>query len=61
MCTHAIDLMGIHLLHCVHGNEHMGTYDVVHDTFVTIVQDVGFHMGREQLHVLLLIMFNSSR
>jgi len=29
----------------------MGTYDVVCDTFVTIVQDVGFHMGREQLHV----------
>jgi hypothetical protein len=60
MCTHAIDHMGIHFLHCVHGNEHMGTYDVVHDTYVTIVQDVGFHMGREQLHVLLLIMFNSS-
>jgi hypothetical protein len=38
----------------------MGTYDVVHETFDTIVQDVGFQMGREQLHVFLLIMFNSS-
>jgi hypothetical protein len=38
----------------------MGTYDVVRETFDTIVQDVGFQMGREQLHVFLLIMFNSS-
>jgi hypothetical protein len=60
ICTHLVDLMGIHFLHCVHGNEHMGTYDVVHDTFVTIVQRVSFHMGWEQLHVFLLIMFNSS-
>jgi hypothetical protein len=30
---------------------------VVHDTFVAIVRDVGFHVGREQLHVLLSIMF----
>jgi len=32
-----------------------------HDTFIAIVQDAGFHMGWEQLHVLLLNMFNSSR
>jgi hypothetical protein len=37
--------MGIHLLHCIHGNEGMGTHDAICDTFVAIVQDVGFHVG----------------
>jgi hypothetical protein len=31
--------MGIHLLHCVHGNECIRTHDVVCDTFIAIVQD----------------------
>jgi hypothetical protein len=53
--------MGIHFLRCFHGNERIGTHDAVHDTFATIVQDVGFHMGREQLHVFPSNMFNSSR
>ncbi len=33
--SHPIDLMDIHLLHCTHGNEHVRTHDVVHDTFAT--------------------------
>ncbi len=43
--------MGIHFLHCVHGNERIGTHDAIRDTFVAIVRDVGFHVGQEQLHV----------
>jgi hypothetical protein len=35
-------------------------HDVVCDTFVTIVQDVTFHMGRKQLHALLSSMLNPS-
>jgi hypothetical protein len=61
MCTHPIDYMGIHLLRCVHGNEHIRTHDVVHNTFATIVWDVGFHMGQKQLYVFLSNTFNSSR
>jgi len=34
VCTHPIDLMGIHLLSCVHGNKRIGTHDVIYDTFV---------------------------
>jgi hypothetical protein len=37
--------MGIHLLHCAHGNERMGTHDAIHNTFAAIAQDVGFHVG----------------
>jgi hypothetical protein len=37
--------MGIHLLRCVHGNEHIGTHDAICNTFAAIAQDVGFHMG----------------
>jgi len=46
VCTHPIDLMGIHLLRCVHGNKCTWTYDVIHNTFTTIARDVGFHVGR---------------
>jgi hypothetical protein len=51
--------MGIHLSHCVHGNEHIGTHDAICNTFVTIAQDASFHVGRKQLHVLLSTTFNS--
>jgi hypothetical protein len=44
--------MGIHLLRCVHGNERIGTHDAIHDTFVAIARDAGFHVGQKQLHVL---------
>jgi len=51
--------MDIHLLCCTHGNECIGTHDVVHNTFVVIVWDVGFDMGWEQLHAFPSSMFNS--
>ncbi len=53
--------MGIHLLGCAHGNECIGTHDTIHNTFATIVWDVGFHMGRKQLHALPSTTFNSFR
>jgi hypothetical protein len=59
MCTHPIDYMGIHLLCCVHGNKHTGTHDEVHDTFVAIMWDVGFHVGQKQLHAFFSSTFNS--
>jgi hypothetical protein len=52
--------MGIHLLCCVHGNERIGTHDAIHDTFVAVVWDASFHMGRKQLHALPSTTFNSS-
>ncbi len=45
VCTHPIDLMGIHFLHCAHGNERIWSHDVICNTFVAIVRAVGFHMG----------------
>jgi hypothetical protein len=42
VCTHPIDLMGIHVLHCAHGNEHTWTHDVIHYTFATIVGAIAF-------------------
>ncbi len=60
VCTHPIDLMGIHFLRCAHRNECMGTHEVVYDTFVAIAWDVGFHVGQKKLHALLLGTFNSS-
>jgi hypothetical protein len=58
VCTHPINLMGIHFLCCAHNNECIRTHDGVCDTFVDIVRDVGFHVW--WLHVLLSNMFNSS-
>jgi hypothetical protein len=45
VCMHPIDPMGIHLLCCAHGNERIGTHDVICDTFATIARDAGFHVG----------------
>jgi hypothetical protein len=42
-----------------YGNKHMGTHDVIHNTFAIIVQNVNFHMGWEQLHALSLTTFKS--
>jgi hypothetical protein len=48
MCMHTSHRpMGIHLLCCAHGNECIGTHDVIHDTFVAIAQDSGFHVGQK--------------
>jgi len=52
--------MNIHLLCCVHGNERTKTHDAICDIFVTIAQDVGFHVGRKQLHAFPSTTFNSS-
>jgi hypothetical protein len=60
VCTHPIDPMGIHFLFCAYNNKCTRTHDVIHDTFVTITWNVGFHVGWEQLHVLLSTTFNSS-
>jgi hypothetical protein len=59
ICTHPINPMGTHFLLCVHSNEHAGTHDAIHNTIVTITWNVGFHMGREQLHALPTTTFNS--
>jgi len=59
VCTDPINPMGIHLLCCAQNNECTITHDVICDIFPTITQDVGFHMGREQLHVFPSITFNS--
>ncbi len=58
MCTHPIDLMGIHLLRYVHGNEGTWIHDVVRDTFVAIMWDVDFHVGWKQLHAFPSTTFN---
>jgi hypothetical protein len=50
MCTHCINPVGIHFLHCVPGKERTWTHDAIHDTFITIAWNVGFHMGWKQLH-----------
>jgi hypothetical protein len=52
--------MGIHLLRCVHGNEHVGTQDAICDTFAAITRNVGFHVGQKQVHALLSTTLNSS-
>jgi hypothetical protein len=54
VCTHPIDLMGIHLLRCAHGNERTRTHDVIHDTFVAIAQNVGFSMWDENNYMCFL-------
>jgi hypothetical protein len=46
--------MGIHLLCCLHGNEHTKTHDAIRNTFV-----VSFHVGWEQLHEFPSTTFNS--
>jgi hypothetical protein len=60
VCTHPINPMGIHFLHCAHGNECIGTHDVICNTFATIAWDASFHVGQKQLHVFPSITFNSS-
>jgi len=61
MCTHPIDASCVLLLHCTHGNERIGTHDVVRDTFVAIARDVDFHVGREQLHAFPSTTLHSFR
>jgi len=51
--------MGIQILHYADGNKHIGTNDVIHDIFATIVQYDGFYMGLKKLHVFPSAAFNS--
>jgi hypothetical protein len=44
--------MGIHLFHCVHGEEKITSHDVMQDIFVAIAKDAGFHVSQKQTHVL---------
>jgi hypothetical protein len=61
MCVHTSHWpYVIHFLHCAHGNEHTWTCDVICNTFDTIAQDVDFHMGWKQRHMLSSTTFNSS-
>jgi len=47
VCTHPINVTGVHFLCCTHGNEHMGTHVTVRDTFAIISWDVNFHVGQK--------------
>jgi hypothetical protein len=53
-----INPMGIDLLCCANGNEHIRTHDVVRDIFIIIMRNVGFHVGQKQLHVLVFQLFS---
>jgi hypothetical protein len=61
VCTHPIKPMSIHFLHRVHDNKHIRTHDIIHDTFVAIAWDDGFHMGWKHItcisfnHIQLLL------
>jgi hypothetical protein len=46
VCTYPINLMGIHLFCCAHGNKRSSTHDAIHETFAAIVWNVSFHMGQ---------------
>ncbi len=58
--THPIDATSVQLLYHTYNNEHTCTHDVVHDSFVAIAWDDGFHVGCEQLYALPLTTFHSS-
>jgi hypothetical protein len=61
VCTHPINPIGIHFLCFAHGNECIGTHDIIRDIFVAIARDASFHVGREQLHALPSITLNPFR
>jgi hypothetical protein len=55
--------MGIHLLCCVHGNEHIETHDAIHDIFIIIVENDSLHGMRiitstSFNHIQLLSLMN---
>ncbi len=53
ICWQPLDLMGIHLLHCTHGEKRMGYDDVMWDSFVFITKDATFFVLHEETHILL--------
>jgi hypothetical protein len=44
ICSQPLDLIGIHILCCIHGEKRMALHDVVHGAFVTIVKNARFHV-----------------
>jgi hypothetical protein len=48
ICSQHLDPMGIHLLHCIYGEERMASHDVVWDVFAIIMKDVRFHVLRNR-------------
>jgi hypothetical protein len=60
MCAHIPLTLWVSTFYVVHGNEHIGTHDAIRNTFATIVRNVSFHMGQEQLHVFFSTTFNFS-
>jgi len=61
ICGQAINLIGIHLLHYVHGGKRTTTHDAIQDSFTPIARDVGFHVSHEQTHVLPMPTLQSSQ
>ncbi len=52
ICSHLSNLMGIHLLCCVHGGERMALHDVVPNVIMAIAKDAKFHVSWRQTHIL---------
>jgi hypothetical protein len=52
ICNQPLDPMGIHLVHCAHGEEKTTLHDFVRDAFATIVRNVRFHVPQEHTHFL---------
>jgi hypothetical protein len=44
ICGQLLKLMGIHLLHCTHGEERIVFHDVMWDAFTYIARDAKFHI-----------------
>jgi hypothetical protein len=42
-----INPMVIHFLYCIYGNDHIGTHNVIQNTFIAIARNVGFHVGQK--------------
>jgi hypothetical protein len=47
----SIDDLGIHLLQCSCGNEHITTYDILGNIVTTIVFESGTHVQRKVSHI----------
>jgi hypothetical protein len=44
ICGQLLNLMGIHLLHCNHGEKKMASHDIMWDAFAYITRDANFHI-----------------
>ncbi len=50
-CDHTIDDLGIHLLRCLCGKEHITAHDMFLDTIVAIISKNGAHIQKEVSHL----------